>query len=213
MAADWLVVIPVKGTAAAKSRFGGDPARRMALATAIAQDTVAAALSTPVVDRVFVVTSEAASVVFERMGAEIVVERDPRGLMAAVDLGIERAWAAAGQGQGVAVLLGDLPALVPGELESALVAAGANPLAIVPDAEGLGTVLITARAGETHAPAFGPGSSSAHRAAGYLPLDVPEDSGLRNDVDTVESLRGLSGRLGPRTAAALAESEHSSEPR
>jgi 2-phospho-L-lactate guanylyltransferase (CobY/MobA/RfbA family) len=60
--ADWTVVIPVKGTASAKSRLGASAE----LALAIALDTVAAAL---VAARVVVVTSSSIASQFEEVGA------------------------------------------------------------------------------------------------------------------------------------------------
>lgn len=183
----WTIVIPVKGTSAAKSRLGGGDH----LAVAIAADTVEAARA---VARVIVVTDPAAAEHFT--GVEIVA--DPgRGLGAAVSAGIS----AAGDGP-VAVMLGDLPALTPDELRDALRVAEQQPKSMVPDAEGEGTTLITALDPADHAPAFGPGSRAAHGAAGYRELTV--GPGLRSDVDTPEQLAALAGRLGPKTTAALA---------
>ncbi len=199
---EWVVVVPVKGTGAAKSRFGaGD---HSALALAIALDTVEAVLATAGVTGVLVVTSEEASAVFDETDALVLVEEHPSGLSAAIALGVETAAEMAAPGRGIAVLLGDLPALRPAELAAALGVAGEHDLAMVPDADGTGTTLITAADGATHAPAFGPGSAALHRAAGYAALDVPSDSGLRTDVDTLDALQALAGRLGARTAAALA---------
>jgi 2-phospho-L-lactate/phosphoenolpyruvate guanylyltransferase len=193
---DWTIVVPVKGTRAAKSRLGASAE----LALAIALDTVAAVAVTA---RVIVVTADAgsssaaaaAAARFEALGARIV--RDPGGgLNAAIRAGI----AAAGVGP-VGVLLGDVPALQTAELALTLVIAERHPLAFVPDADGDGTVLITALAAADHTPEFGAGSRAAHAAAGYLELDVPADSGLRHDVDTRKHLAALATRLGPRTAA------------
>jgi 2-phospho-L-lactate guanylyltransferase len=194
---DWTVVIPVKGTADAKSRLGASAS----LAEAIALDTAAAVLaamgSFGPDARVIVVTSAAAAPAFAALGASIVP--DPGGgLNAAIARGI----AAAGDGP-VAVLLGDVPALAPAELAAALSLADGHPLAMVADADGVGTVLTAALRGAAHAPAFGEGSRAAHLAAGYVELDIPLDSGLRRDVDTAEQLRALGSRLGPRTAALI----------
>lgn len=198
---EWVVVVPVKGTSRAKSRFGaGDHG---ALATAMALDTVEAARAAHGVAEVIVVTSPEAGPAFEDAGARVVVESEPRGLTAAIALGVESATAAAQGTRGVAVLLGDLPALAPDELTEALLLASAHERATVADAEGTGTVLITARPGATHAPAFGVGSNALHRAAGYVELDLPAESGLRSDVDTRERLEALRSRVGPRTGAEL----------
>ncbi|WP_222706708.1 2-phospho-L-lactate guanylyltransferase [Lacisediminihabitans profunda] len=200
---DWWVVVPVKGTADAKSRFGGSPGAHASLARAIALDTVEAALATPGVLGVLVVTSSEASADFAGIGATVVVEAGPPGLTSAIAQGIERATARSAMGEGVAILLGDLPALSAEELGQALGLAAAHPRAMVADADGTGTTLITALSPATHAPAFGIGSAAAHAAAGYVVLPVSAASGLRRDVDTLEELRELAGRLGVRTAAAF----------
>ncbi len=188
----WVVVIPVKGTDNAKSRLGA----AVELATAIALDTVTAALgAAPVV----VVTSVVAAPSFAALGARVVVDLGG-GLNAAVRSGI-----AAAEGENVAVLLGDLPSLRSDELVAALDAAEAHPRAMVADAEGLGTVLITALRGVEHSPAFGAGSRVAHIAAGYRELPVAAISGLRRDVDTEQQLRSIDAkRLGERTRAIVA---------
>ena len=197
---EWIVVIPVKGTDDAKSRLG-DSLHRPAIALAIALDTTTAALAASSVIGVLVVTSAAAAPFFDELDVLVVVEDEPAGLAAAIASGIELASELGAPGRGIAVLLGDLPALTPAELEDALVAATAHQLAMVPDADGGGSVLVTAADGAVHTTAFGPGSHAAHLAAGYVELPVPVDSGLRNDVDTEDQLRSLHPRLGPHTAA------------
>lgn len=203
--AAWTIVVPVKGTAGSKSRLGATPG----LALAIALDTVAAAVaasggatggatvsgSVATRARVIVVTAGDPAE-FSRLGAEVVVDAGG-GLNAAARQGIALATGP------VAVLLGDLPALLPSELSAALAAAEGHDRALVADADTEGTTLVTALRGALHSPAFGTGSRAAHLAAGYRELDVPAASGLRRDVDTAEQLAALAGRLGPRTAAAL----------
>jgi 2-phospho-L-lactate guanylyltransferase len=195
--ADWTVVVPVKGTSAAKSRLGATAG----LARAIALDTVEAAVACA---RVVVVTPGDGAA-FVELGATVVGD-DGGGLGAAIDAGLRSVGAGA-----VAVLLGDLPALRPEELAVALDAAARHPRSLVPDADGVGTVLITALPGEVHRPAFGGASRAAHVAAGYTELALDAASGLRRDVDTAEQLGALAaeGRLGPRTTAALAVSRRS----
>lgn len=194
-------MVPVKGTTQSKSRFG--PGDHSALALAMAADTVAAAMEADGVAGVLVVTTAEASGIFDDLGAFVIVQ-ESAGLTAAIALGVLTATEMAEPGQRIAVLLGDLPALTPAELGAALGAALAYPLAMVADAAGDGTALITAAHGTTHAPAFGVASSAAHRAAGYIPLEVSSGSGLRNDVDSVEGLALLDGRLGERTARVVA---------
>lgn len=191
---DWTVVVPVKGTAAAKSRFGGTAGYRAELAEAMALDTVEAVRRARLATRVIVVTDHNAAA-FESLGAEVVAEGGSTGLLAAIGAGLSHAGDAP-----AAVLLGDIPALDPAELDAALTAAAEFSRAMVPDADGTGTVLTTALAGADHQLKFGAGSAAAHRAAGYVALDLPADSGLRRDVDLPEQLAAIpSGRLGPRT--------------
>ena len=198
---EWIVVVPVKGTGQAKSRFG--PGDHSTLAIAMAADTVTAAMTADGVVGVLVVTTAEASGVFDDLGVFVVVQ-DTAGLASAVSLGVMTATAMTEPGCGIAVLLGDLPALTPAELGAALNAAKEHPLAMVSDAVGDGTVLITAADGSTHAPAFGVGSGASHRGAGYIPLEVSIDSGLRNDVDSAEGLARLSERVGAHTRLVLA---------
>jgi 2-phospho-L-lactate guanylyltransferase len=197
---DWTVVIPVKGTASAKSRLGASPE----LALAIALDTVAAAVDAA---RVLVVTSSALAssaiaprviaTQFEALGALVIADNDA-GLAAAIAQGVAQAG-----DDFVAVLLGDLPALRSSELRSALELAEQHPLAFVPDADNDGTVLIAAHRATDHRPAFGVHSRAGHLAAGYLELNIPLDSGLRRDVDTGSQLAALGPRVGARTRALL----------
>ena len=169
----WTVVIPVKPTAIGKSRLGLGPE----LARAIALETVAAVVACVSVDRVIVVTADAA---FRPPGAEILPERSPSGINAAVAAGAELA----GMGTARAALLGDLPSLIPDELAAALAAAEKHPRAFVPDFELSGTTLVTALPEVELVTAFGPLSAARHRALGLIALDVPADSSVRFDVDT-----------------------------
>ena len=200
---EWIVVIPVKGTADAKSRFGDELADRAGVALAIALDTVSAALLASTVVGVIVVAGAAVAAAFDELDALVVVEHEPAGLAAAIASGIELASELGAPGRGTAVLLGDLPALAPEELDAALALAAAHERAMVADADGTGTVLVTAADGATHATAFGAGSAAAHTAAGYVPLELPASSGLRNDVDTLDQLTALRGGMGERTERAL----------
>jgi 2-phospho-L-lactate guanylyltransferase len=71
----WVVVVPVKGTARAKSRLGAHP-ERAHLAEAFALDTVTALLAAPAVDRVLVVTGDdEIAARMSALGAEIIRER------------------------------------------------------------------------------------------------------------------------------------------
>ncbi len=200
---EWVVVVPVKGTAAAKSRLGGDPAMRLALARAMALDTVEAALAASGVAEVIVVTGPQLADAFASLGATVL--DDPgQGLIAAIEEGLAYVGGAV-PAAATAVLLGDVPALRSEELGAALAAASAHPLAMVADADGSGTVLTCAAPAESHALRFGRASRAGHVAHGYVELTGPWP-GLRRDVDTDADLEGLDVgelELGSRTRDVL----------
>jgi 2-phospho-L-lactate/phosphoenolpyruvate guanylyltransferase len=201
VANDWTVVIPVKRLGAAKSRLRGavPDARHEDLALAMVRDTVAAALGcAEVADLVVVTDDPAAARAVTVLGARAVPDRPGAGLNAAMRFGAD---VVAGLGRRRAVLAGDLPALRAPELATALsMAAGRS---FVPDAEGSGTVLLTAAPDAPLDPHFGVGSAAAHLASGATELtgDWP---GLRQDVDTAADLRAvLALGAGAHTCALL----------
>lgn len=208
MTARWIVVIPVKGTSDAKSRLGEAEPDRESLASAFARDTVAAALSAERVAEVIVVTgSDAMVAMAESLGAHPLFERGHGGLNPSLEQGIAQA-RALNHLAPVAVLLGDLPALHGDELDDALRRAARHPRSMVADADGTGTVLTCAQPGQPHTLRFGVGSRRAHRAAGYVELDIEPASGLRTDVDTRDDLATIDPRnLGAATRAVL-DGEH-----
>ena len=201
-------MVPVKGTAAGKTRMapGLDQRQRMLLVEAFALDAVSALIDSALVSRVIVVTDAAAglSESLRALGADILP--DPgAGLNAAVAAGIEEARGASEGSTAVAALLGDLPCLVTADVDDALARAAAHPLAVVPDAEGSGTTLITALPGVALVPRFGAGSAARHAEAGHAVLDMAPDSTLRLDVDTEQDLAAALARgVGARTRAAWA---------
>ena len=199
----WALIIPVKPTAVGKSRLQLDTVDRVTLARAIALDTIAAAAACEAVAQVHVVTGDGAliALAFDIPGLRFVPEGDARGIDAAVAEGAR----AAGERMPRAALLGDLPALRPDDLRAALNAARAVPHAVVADAEGTGTTLVTAGAGIALRTSFGEGSFARHLDLGCVPLDVAATSTLRRDVDTPDQLSQAAALgLGPRTAAVLA---------
>lgn len=193
---DWRLVVPVKGGPGAKSRLHPPHGvSRVALASAIAHDCLVAACAGMPRGEVVVVTPDAGTAgLAEELGA-VVVPDPGEGLNAAVARGVAVARAhpdggeagSSGRVRGVAVLLGDLPALRPDDLVTALAAAQAHPRAVVPDAEGTGTVLLTALAAQALVPAFGPGSAARHESSGHTRLELPLPR-LRTDVDDDRSL-------------------------
>jgi 2-phospho-L-lactate guanylyltransferase len=213
----WVCVVPVKGSAAAKSRLGDLPEEfpaRSELAEAFALDTVAALLAAGMVERVLVVTADpAAAAPLAALGARIVPEpprtatQEPaaRGpLNAAIAEGV-RVAVASHPLCDIAVITGDLPALTVADVDATLTAAAAHDRAMVADTEGTGTTALLARAGIPLTPRFGIGSRAAHEGAGHAPLDLPATASIRRDVDTVDDLAEVLRRgVGVHTSALVA---------
>lgn len=196
--------MPVKGRPGSKSRLGDLPDRE-ALAEAFALDTVEALIAASAVGRVFVVTPDpVAAWRFEALGAEVVpedrAESDP--LNAAVRKGLEAA--GADPHAHLAVVTGDLPGLMPGDVQHALRLASAHRRSMIPDEEGTGTTALFALAGVRLTPRFGAGSRAAHEADGHVPLPIPAGARIRRDVDTAADLAdALRLGAGLHTRAAL----------
>jgi 2-phospho-L-lactate guanylyltransferase len=200
---DWVIALPLKGLARAKTRISLPPPVRSALALAMALDTADAVRACPAVAAVWVVCDDDAAPAFEARGCRVL--SDPgAGLNAALIAARDRVLAE-NPTAAFASLVADLPALRPADLTTALNEAGRHSRSFVPDASGTGTTLLAARPGAAYAPAYGRASAETHRRAGVMPLDLPRDSTLRADVDTVADLgRTARGGIGPRTARLLA---------
>ncbi len=173
------------------------------MARAIATDALAAVLACPVVGRVVLVTSDPVLCVSGReLGADVV--DDPgAGLTAAIEAGLALVRTSQPADTPLGVLLPDVPALRPADLAAALQAARGSALAVVPDLEGTGSVLLLAPSGGPLPHAFGEGSAARHAAAGatVLELDLPR---LRRDVDTLAALeQAVALGVGPATRAVL----------
>lgn len=188
---------------------------RERLALSFAVDAVDAARTATRVGRILVVTEDplVAGVLASR-GAVIVREARGPGLNPAVEAGIDAALAGDPQRR-VAVMTADLPAVTGAEIDAALASAQSHRRAVLADAEGTGTVLLTADPfapvpADPYVPVpvrprprFGEGSFARHVAAGHTPL-TGAHPGLRRDVDTGEDLE--TARLlgvGDMTGSAL----------
>jgi 2-phospho-L-lactate/phosphoenolpyruvate guanylyltransferase len=197
----WTVIIPVKPSGLGKSRLEVPGVDRVALTRAIALDTIAAAAAADDVGRVVIVTDDGGLVIqaIDIPGLRFVSEGDAAGLNEAVAVG-----AATAEGMPRAALLGDLPSLRSADLSEALQSAASVDRGVVPDQEGTGSTLVTARAGVAWETAFGDGSFARHVELGCTPLEIADASTLRRDVDTVEQLRAAAELgLGRRTARVL----------
>lgn len=223
----WTVLIPVKRLSAAKSRLRGAAVAvdHTELVLALLLDTLASAQASAEVDRVVVVTSDAAARdAATAAGAGVIADVPDAGLNEALAYAatVVRAGGDREVGHnfpifhggesvqaGIAALSADLPALRPTELTEALRHAGVigrtrAASSFVADAAGTGTVLLAAPPGTAFEPHFGSGSAAVHAAAGAIPLPGGWP-GLRRDVDTPADLSEASGLgLGPRTSRAVA---------
>lgn len=215
----WTLVLPVQRGDRAKSRLLVPGVEHAALARAIALDCLAAVRSCPAVRHRIVVTSDEVVAAAATAAGDVVISDDEArpgagdangpgpdhtgGLGAALGAGLAHAERRYGDGR-VAVLLADLPALTPGDLQIALAAARHHRLAFVADADGTGTVLLAGRARGPMPFAFGPGSAARHQSLGAVRLDL-DLARLRRDVDTLQDLRSAAVLgLGPHTRVLLA---------
>lgn len=194
----WTLLVPLRMLPAAKSRLAATlhEDEHGVLVRAIRTDTLHAAGAAAPVARVVVVTDGDGV----HPDADVVVVQSAPGLNGALRDGAAHAashWPA----DGIAALVGDLPALRPEELAAALAAAAGHARSFVPDADGTGTTMLAARPGTALDPRFGPGSAARHRATAAALTAGP---GLRHDVDTVEDLHAARRHgVGPATRAAL----------
>ncbi|WP_375489807.1 2-phospho-L-lactate guanylyltransferase [uncultured Jatrophihabitans sp.] len=202
----WTLLIPAKALPAAKSRLAdasSDTAAHARLVEAIRADTVAAAEAVPDVARIVLVHDRPVPVAAHTPDSperHVFVQRTP-GLNAGLDEAARQAHAS-WPGDGVAVLVADLPALRSAQLAAALAAAAAHPRAFVADAQGTGTTLLTAAPGTALDPLFGEDSARRHAVDAAR---LVAGAGLRRDVDTPQDLRAAAELgVGAWTAAVLA---------
>lgn len=199
----FVLLVPVKPPARAKSRLGGLPdEQRVALATAFAVDTLTACREGEEVAELLVVTDDHRFAAVARdLGCAVL----PDGVSESLNGSLEQAAAEAARrwpAYGVAALCADLPALRPAEVDEALRGVPPSGAAFVRDAAGSGTTLYAVRSPADFHPRFGSGSARAHEEAGAVAIagDLP---GLRQDVDDAGDLgRALVLGVGARTAEA-----------
>jgi len=148
------------------------------------------------------------------VGRTVVVTGDEAARTVAVELGVA-ALDDPGGGQGRAVgyalalvpvaptlvVNADVPCVVPDDLRALEAAIPPGGLSVAPAADGTTNALGLADP-RLFRPLYGPGSAERFRGLGRAAtVDVPS---LAEDVDTLDDLRRLEARVGPRTQMALA---------
>lgn len=190
------IVVPFRGESA-KQRLDASAAVRTTLALAMLGDVLTACVAT---GRTLVVTAdEAARALAEELGAEPV--GDPGGGQgAAVAAGLERV-----DNGAVAVVNADLPCVVPHDLRTLASSAELGAVGLVEAEDGTTNALVLPRA-SLFAALYGEGSAERFRRhfdeQGVLAISAAIPN-LADDVDTMDDLRRVGLRAGPRTQAAL----------
>lgn len=192
------IVVPFRGESG-KQRLDAPAPVRAKLALAMLGDVLSACVVT---GRTLVVTDDAdARALAEELGAEVV--DDPGGGQgAAVAAGLERAANGA-----VIVVNGDVPCVVPHDLRTLAGPAELDAAGLVEANDGTTNALVLPRA-SLFASLYGEGSADRFRrhfdAQGVMAIAsvIPN---LSDDVDTMDDLRRIGLRAGPRTQAALGQ--------
>lgn len=186
------LVLPIKATVDAKSRLDLSAAGREIVMRSFVEHVVGVARASRHVARIAVVGS--VDLVPDPVGVRHLPEPQLGGGLNAV-VTTARHWAClAAPDRPIAVLPVDLPRVTAAELDLALRVAEGLERAFVPDADGTGTTLITARRPELLISAYGPGSAAEHERLGLVRLDGA-GAGLRHDVDTLDDLRSAAPAL------------------
>ena len=189
-----IVAVPVKDLTHAKQRLTRvlTPDERGELARAMLRD-VLRALAGAHVDRVWVVTRDAAAAAIAReLGAEPLPEAENRGHTAAVALA--QAEATRRGARGFLTVPGDVPCVTTDELEQIIEGVRAGAPVFVPSRSGLGTNGVALAPPDAMPLTFGEPSFARHlataRQRGLAPrvLSLP---GLGLDVDAPEDLSAL----------------------
>lgn len=193
------IVVPFRGPGG-KQRLAPlqEPARR-SVAAAMLADVLAACVE---VGRTLVVAPADAVEDVAAAGAGVELVPDPgRGQGAAVAAAL-----APVQGGPVLVVNADLPCATARDLYALLGALPPGGVALAEAPDGTTNALALASPA-LFEPLYGAGSASRFRALGTGAGSVPPVPNLEDDVDTLDDLRRLAARLGPRTREALAAIE------
>jgi 2-phospho-L-lactate guanylyltransferase len=198
-----VAIIPVRGLERAKTRLGEalDPEERRALVEGLLRRTIRAAVATPGIRAVAVVSPDPEALAVAADAGAVTLPQGGGGLNEGLADG--RAWARELGATAILVIPADLPAIGPGELGRVLAAArhrlaggratgtaATSLVALVPDLAGEGTNLLLLAPPGAIPLQFGPGSRAAHAAAaaraGAAYLELAGSLGL--DLDTPDDL-------------------------
>jgi len=201
-------VVPVKTLAASKTRLFPDleHAAVERLTLAMMTDVVAALQRVRALTRIAVVTPDTAVArAAEAAGVEALLRPDP-GLNAAVEHAAAEVCGA--HGDGLLVVLGDVAAVAPADLETLIGAAGTPGVALAPSRDG-GTSALLRTPRDVIPARFGPDSAKRHReeaARAGVPCRQIALPSLAIDVDVADDAAEIlrSATLGPHTREALA---------
>jgi 2-phospho-L-lactate/phosphoenolpyruvate guanylyltransferase len=198
-----VAIVPVRGLERAKTRLGEalDAEERRALVEGLLRRTIRAAITTPGIRTVAVVSPDPEALAVAADAGAVTLPQGGGGLNEGLADG--RAWARELGATAILVVPADLPAIGPGELGLVLAAArdrlatsratgtaATSLVALVPDRAGQGTNLLLLAPPGAIPFQFGPGSRAAHAGtaaragATYLELEGP----LGLDLDTPDDL-------------------------
>lgn len=183
------VVVLAKDTHTAKSRLTLERSKRRRIACYLAATTIRKVLAASSVDDVYVVTSDPHIAIDAAAASACVVpEGAPVGMNRAAALGRRHALGAS-PNSAIAVIVADLPYLVPNDLDEVIeeFRERRSPL-FVADDYGAGTTLLIHDASTQMGIAFGRNSAHMHLRLGYEPARRSL-RGLRVDLDTPEDLQ------------------------
>jgi 2-phospho-L-lactate guanylyltransferase len=185
-----VVVIPVRAFEGAKSRLGAvlDAEERRDLVERLLRRAVIAALATPTVTRVVVVSPDPDVLTVARAAGAYGIAQQSRGLNPA----LQEARSAADADR-LLIIPADLPAVTAASLAAVLAAgdaAGRPSVVLAPDRHGRGTNALLLDPPDVIDPAFGGDSRAGHAwlasSAEAAFVEVPDVLGL--DVDTPDDL-------------------------
>jgi 2-phospho-L-lactate guanylyltransferase len=189
------ILVPFRGAEGKRRLAPATPEARVALGLAMLADVLAASVA---VGPTTVVTDDEAA---WRVAAELrvdVLAGVPRGQGPAV----ATAFARLEPMGSVLVVNADLPCVEPDDLRALAEALPTGGIAVAAAADGTTNALALADCA-LFAPLYGPGSADQFLALGVPAVRVDHPN-LADDVDTLEDLRRIEARAGPRTQMALA---------